>query len=165
MRFEEVYNDFYIKVFHYVKKRVLSQQDAEDLTQEVFTACYRNFDSFDPQKASVGTWVYVVMKNRLKNYYRDRKEALSLDDEEGMPELPGDTYVEQSVLLEEERRILLGALDQLSQRERTIVVERYFHNRTSADIAGRLNMTDVNVRVTLKRSLEKLRKHLEKHGL
>ena len=57
MNFEQVYRDYYLKVFRYVKQHTLSRQDAEDLTQEVFVACYRNFDSFDPQKASVGTWV------------------------------------------------------------------------------------------------------------
>ena len=162
--FEQVYRDYYLKVFRYVKQHTLSRQDAEDLTQEVFVACYRNFNSFDPQKASVGTWVYVIMKNRLKNYYRDKKEFLSLDDE-NIPELPGDTSVAQAILLEEERQALSSAMNILSERERTIIAERYFHKKTSGEIAGILKMTDVNVRVTLKRALEKIRKYFEAHGL
>ena len=104
------------------------------------------------------------MKNRLKNYYPDKKEFLSLDDE-NIPELPGDTSVAQAILLEEERRALSSAMNILSERERTIIVERYFHKKTSGEIAGILKMTDVNVRVTLKRALEKIRKYFEAHGL
>ena len=80
MSFEQVYRDYYLKVFRYIKQHTQSRQDAEALTQEVFVACYRHFDSFHPQKAPVGTCVYVIMKNRLKNYYRDTKAFLSLDD-------------------------------------------------------------------------------------
>ena len=53
----------------------------------------------------------------------------------------------------------------LSERERTIIAERYFHKKTSGEIAGILKMTDVNVRVTLKRALEKIRKYFEGQGL
>ena len=71
----------------------------------------------------------------------------------------------RGILLEEERRALSSAMNILSERERTIIVERYFHKKTSGEIAGILNMTDVNVRVTLKRALEKIRKYFEAHGL
>ena len=47
---------------------------------DVFTACYKNYSNYDPQKASLGTWVYTVANNRLKNYYRDRKELAQLDE-------------------------------------------------------------------------------------
>lgn len=164
MNFEQIYQKFYYKVLYYVKKHTQSHQEAEDLTQEIFMACYRNFDKFNAQKASVGTWVYVIMNNRLKNYYRDQKGHLSLDDE-SILELPGNTFVEQTILLDDERRTLHTAMECLSGRERSIIVNRYYYKKTSAEIAGMLNMTDVNVRVTLKRALEKLRRYFEARGL
>ena len=69
--FEEVYNRYYLSVYLYLFKRIRHQQDAEDLANDVFLACYKNFGSYDPAKASMITWIFVIASNRLKNYYRD----------------------------------------------------------------------------------------------
>ncbi len=163
-RFELVYHEYYQKVFRYIYSRIGSRQEAEDLAQEVFVACYRNFDRYDEKKAGLQTWIYVIMKNKLKNYYRDKKDILSTDDEEQVPEQAGEVYVEEAVLLEEEHRILLKAISTLSEREETIVKNRYFQQYSSVEIGKALNMSDANVRMTLKRSLAKLRSYLEENG-
>lgn len=162
--FGNVYDEYYPKVFRYVNKRILSYHEAEDLTQEIFVACYRNFEQFDPNKASVGTWIYIIMNNRLKNYYRDKKRFISLDDEEGFPEIASDEILEDSVLLEEQKRLLLDAMETLSERERQIIMNTYFYKKTSAETAELLHMTAGNVRVVLNRSLTKIRTYFESKG-
>lgn len=163
-QFEDVYEEYYPKVFRYIHRKISMYHEAEDLTQEVFTACYRNFDKFDPEKASVGTWVYVIMNNRLKNYYRGRKDVVSLDDDENFFEPEGDDFVEKSVLLEEQMEILMKALAELSERERQIVVNIYFNKKTSSETAELLHMTAGNVRVVLNRTLAKIRTYFESQG-
>lgn len=164
LEFSEVYHEYYLKVFRYVRGKITNHHEAEDLTQEIFTACYRNFEHFDPEKASVGTWVYVIMNNRLKNYYRDKKEQDSLDDDACFLELASDEVLEESVLLEEEKKLLLTALAELSERERQIIVNTYFHKKTSAQTAMLLGMTAGNVRVVQNRVLIKIRKYFEAQG-
>ena len=66
--FEPVYYEYYPKIFRYIHKRLSSYHEAEDLTQEILIACYRNFDRYDPKKASLATWIYVIAHNRLRNY-------------------------------------------------------------------------------------------------
>ncbi len=163
-RFEGVYQEYYTRVLRHVQKHVAAYHEAEDLTQEIFVACYRNFDNFDPEKASVGTWVYVIMNNRLKNYYRDKKDVLSIDDEDNPIDLAGDDFVEQSVLLEEQRQILMAAIAELSEREKLIVKDRYFRKKSAGEIASALGMSTGNVRVVLNRSLAKIREYFEKQG-
>lgn len=163
-RFEAVYQEYYTRVLYHVQKHVATYHEAEDLTQEIFMACYRNFDNFNEEKASVGTWVYVIMKNRLKNYYRDKKDHLSIDDEDNPLNLAGDDLVEQSVLMEEQSRILMVAIGELSEREQIIVKDKYFRKKSANDIAQALGMTAGNVRVTLNRALKKIRENFEKQG-
>lgn len=164
MEFSEVYHEYYMKVFRYVRGKIVNHHEAEDLTQEIFTAYYRNFEQFDPKKASVGTWVYVIMKNRLKNYYRDKKEQDSLDDDERFLELASEEVLEESVLLEEQKKLLLAAMEELSGRERQIIVNTYFEKKTSAQTAVLLGMTAGNVRVVQNRALIKIRRYFESHG-
>ena len=162
--FEQVYTEYYPRVFRYVSKKISHYHEAEDLAQEIMAVCYRNFEKYDPEKAALGTWVYVIMNNRLKNYYRDKKNMVSLDDEENLLEVVDENVLEEAVLLEEQRRALMGAIEKLPEREKTIVEQTYFFRKTSAEVAEMLHMTAGNVRVTLNRSLKKLRTYLEEDG-
>lgn len=159
-QFEQIYCEYYLRLLKYVLKRISSLQDAEDLVQDTFAALYRNFDSFDPQKTSLNTWVYVAVNNRLKNYYRSARQAVSLDDEENPIDIADENLIEQAVEFEETRRMLLEAIGQLNEREAKIVKDTYFAKHSSSDIAAELGMTPVNVRVTCSRALKKLLKIL-----
>ncbi|MCC8127396.1 MAG: sigma-70 family RNA polymerase sigma factor [Clostridiales bacterium] len=162
--FESVYQDYYLKVFQHIYRKINIWHEAEELTQEVFVACYLNYDRYDPDRAAVWTWLYVIMNNKLKNYYRDKKDTLSIDDEELLPELAGDDFVEEAVMLEEQKRVLFAAIDRLTEREQQIVKERYFHGKTSIEIGAALKMSDAGVRMALKRALAKIRGFLEAQG-
>lgn len=161
--FESVYNQYYLSVYLYIFKRIQHQQDAEDLTEEVFMACYKNFEKYDSQKASLVTWIFVITNNKLKNYYRDKKEYLSIDDEENPVDIASGDSMEQAVLLEEAREWLLSAIESLPEREQEIIRMRYFQRRSFNEIALYLHLTSGNVRVLLNRSLTKLKKYLLAH--
>ena len=77
--FESFYTKYYDRVYWYIFKRVNHIEESQDLTADIFCACYKYFDSYDPEKSSVGTWLYVIVNNKLKNYYRAKKSDISLD--------------------------------------------------------------------------------------
>ena len=162
--FESVYYEYYPRILGHIRKKLSSYHEAEELAQEIMTVCYQHFEKYDPEKASLGTWIYVIMNNRLKNYYRDKKELVSLDDDESYLEIADEKVLEEAVLLEEQRELLMEAIAQLSEREQAIVKDTYFHGMTSIMVAERLGMTSGNVRVVLNRSLKKLRSYLEEKG-
>ncbi len=162
--FEQVYHEYYPRILGHIRKKLSSYHEAEDLAQEVMTVCFQNFEKYDPEKAAIGTWIYVIMNNRLKNYYRDKKDQVSLDDEENYHEIAGTEILEEAVILEDQRKTLLETIEKLSEREQLIVTYTYFYRMTSAEVAERLRMTAGNVRVVLNRSLKKLRGYLEEQG-
>ena len=79
--FDAFYKEHYNQVFWYIYKKINHTEDAQDLAGDVFCACFRNFDNYDPQKSSITTWLYVIVNNRLKNYYRDRKISVPFDEQ------------------------------------------------------------------------------------
>lgn len=160
MSFEEIYNRYYLSVYLYLFKRLQHQQDAEDLTNDVFVACYKNFWRYDPERASLATWIFVIASNRLKNYYRAQKNVASLDDMEGDEPAAVDD-LEHAVLLEEARGMIREALRNLSEQQRKIVLMRYFNGMNSTEIGAKMGLTSGNVRVLLSRILAKLKTYLE----
>lgn len=156
MEFETIYETYYNKIFSYVKKRISHLQDAQEITSDIFTNVYKGLSSYNPNKSSLDTWLFVITNNRLKNYYRDKKDEIIVDEVEQFY-IDRELSAEELMIAKEQREELLQCLMQLSVRERTIVIKKYYQGETSAQIADELDLTAGNVRIILKRSLAKLR--------
>ena len=163
LTFEEYYEKYSHQAYGYIYKKIGDSYLAEDLTMEAFLSCYQKFDEFDPEMASFQTWLYVIINNRLKNYYRDRKQTENIDD---YMDLVGSS--EDDMLAAEEikemRDVLADGLLTLPEKKRQIVILKYFKNKKANEIAQIMGMTPVNVRVQLSRSLEKLKQYFEARG-
>lgn len=137
--FEQLYEQYYTPILRYIVKRISSYQDAEDIA---------------------ATWLYMICSSRLKNYYRDKKENVSLDDEENPVDVSSGELIEDAALMEERSRMLHDAISKLPERQQPAVRMKYFRNMSAADIAAELDTTAGNVRVILNRSMDKLKEFL-----
>ena len=166
--FEFLYKKHYRQVFGYIYKKLNNADEAEDMTQEVFVKCYEKFDDFDPEKASFQTWLFVIVNNKLKNHYRNKKTVVDIDDPETYDEPAEEGFedeVGQAVYLQQMRDELALALDLLNDKQRQIIIMSYFEKKSSKEIGFALGMNDGNVRVTQKRALQKLSEHFAAKGI
>lgn len=155
--FEEFYDANYRKVVCYINRKIGNPHDAEDLASEIFVYCYSHYDDYDPEKSSLNTWLYLIVNSRIKNHYRDARSYVDLESLVGA--LPDDSVdMDACIYLEQLRSQLEKAMMKLPERQRTIVSMRYFEEKSNAEIAEKLGMTQVNVRVQLSRALSALEK-------
>lgn len=158
--FEQSFQAHYDKALNFVRRRVTDWQAAEDIVMDAFVACYEKYDSYDPERASFATWLYVVLKNKLKNYYRDNKVHEDLDDcEEAVGGFEDELLAAE--VLHGFRQELAQAMEILPEAQRQIVQYKYFQNKDSRQIAALVGLEPGNVRVQLSRALKKLRAHFE----
>ena len=157
--FEEIYDRHYFEVLRYLNRRMGNSHDAEDLAGDVFLYCYQHYDGYDPEKSSVTTWLYLVVNSRLKNYYRDRKPQSDFDELEDWL-FSDEPDMERSVWLEQLRDFMAKKLKLLPERQRQVVIMRFFQNMDYDEIAQELGTSQGNVRVILTRSLAKLREYI-----
>lgn len=165
LSFEAAYETYYEPICNYIMSHVGQYEAAQDLTQNVFEAAWRHWQSYDPACGGVRPWLYCIAKNLLKNYYRDAKPTVSLDElhESGAPD-PADDAMRGAQELLAQRDALAAALKALPEQHRRIIILRYFGGRTNQEIADMLNMSNGNVRVTLARGLQKLHDILNANG-
>lgn len=153
------YEDFYTanrdRVFRYVHNKIANYEDSEDLVSEVFLYCYSHYDDYDPEKSSLSTWLYLIVNSRLKNYYRDHVSNVDFDSVSGFLE-DNRLDLDAAVYLEQLHDALMKSIKQLPERQRAIVMMRYFQNCSSEEMAARLGISEGNVRVLLSRALKKL---------
>jgi RNA polymerase sigma-70 factor (ECF subfamily) len=158
--FEKLYNEYYFRVFRYAWKKVRNSDDAEDLTQNAFIYCYQRYEEYDERRASFGTWIFLVLNSRIKNYFRDKKCNVHID--EIIEILPDETDFDHAIELEEMRIKLLNALKTCTLVQARIVQYRYFHKQSIRDISLCMGLSEANVRTQLSRAIKKMRAHLEK---
>ena len=71
--FAEIYEQYYKKIYEFFVYKVYNIDLAEDLTNDVFLAVYKNLHNYDEKKSFILTWLYTISWNRLKNYYKSRR--------------------------------------------------------------------------------------------
>ena len=100
---------------------------------------------------------------RMKAQKRGAKVELILHEvEEFLPTASGEADVTDEIVMREALNEFLAALP---TRERKIFVRRYWYMSNISGIARDLGMSESNVKVTLMRTRDKLREHLEQKGI
>ena len=157
----KTYSDSLIQ---YVAKHTDSKEDAEDIVQEVFLSCYKYRDKFDETKCGEHAWLYILAKNRLKNYYRDKKSTVSLEEQVTEPEVDID-YADQVVHMMTCRELTAKALQQLDPRSQKIIILRFFQGKSHEEIADMMGLTTGNVRVIQSRALKVMEEFLRNNNI
>lgn len=154
---EQIYTDFHNKVFGYIQSKVKNMQIAEDLASDVFVKVYERINVFDEKKASLSTWIYLITKNTLIDYYRTRKEHSELPEQ-----LSASSSVEESVCTTEMLDALAKALEELEEREKRIVIQHFYEGATLKEIAKQMDISYSYVKLLLNKAIGKLKKSLIK---
>ena len=168
MSFEFYYEKYYRQVYLFVYKKITNIQEAEDLTQDAFVSAYEKFDCFDPCKATFQTWIFFIVKNKLKNYYRDMKITVDIDSPDQFIEPSADSFEDEMLdaeYLTQMRDFLADALENLNSIQKNIVISSYFKDMSSKEIAISMGMSDGNVRVQLSRAIKKMKEYFDKNNI
>ena len=152
---EQVYLDYHIKVLRYIQSKVHSLTLAEDLCSEVFLKVYEKLEDYDAEKSKLSTWIFSITRNKLIDYYRTRRVM------EEIPEtLEDGSRVEESVCSKEMLETLADALEQMDERERDIIILRYYSGKTLREIADQLGISYAYVKVLQNKAFATLKEKL-----
>jgi RNA polymerase sigma-70 factor, ECF subfamily len=130
--------------------------EAEDALQEIFVQVYKSLSGFDPGKAAFTTWLYRITFNYCLNHRR-KKRPFTLPLEDISPALKSGFLDTQ--LAEEET--LQQAIGKLTDKQRAVVILRYFWDLPYAEIAQILDVPLGTIKSRIDLALKTLRKMLE----
>jgi len=153
--FEQVYENYYGKVMGYISARIRNRADAEDFCSEVFMKVHRKLEDFDETKASISTWVFTITRNTLIDHFRRNRQMEELDEN-----LSDDTEVDEDLLNQETLSELAGALKQLPQQLRDIIVLRYYDGKPLTEIAQLMGLSYGAVKLRHQNALILLREKM-----
>lgn len=168
--FESLMTAYENRIYSLALRSTGSEQDAADITQEVFLRAWKNLDSFRGD-SSLSTWLYRVTSNLCVDFARKKAAEgmpTSIDDEES----PAADLADPSRMAQPEaaaenselREELQFALAQLSEEHRRVVLLRDVAGMTYTDIARTLGREEGTVKSRLARARASLRKILLERG-
>ena len=150
---ETLYTQYYSKVMGYIHARIRNTADAEDLCADVFEKVQRKLPDFDPEKASVSTWIFTITRNTVIDHYRRSRPAEELDEN-----LSDDTELDEGLLNNETLSELAGALKSLPEELRDILVLRYYDGKPLTEVAEIMGLSYGAVKLRHQSALAKLRR-------
>lgn len=152
--FAALYQRYYARVYRYLRIRLQSEEDASDLTQQVFLKAFYALPRFRPQRAPFAAWLFTIARHVLADRYRRGAPTLSL-------EAAGELAVEQEMDTALERRESLeqlrALLSRLNPDARDLLALRFAAGLTTPEIAAALGKRPAAVRKALSRLLQSLK--------
>ena len=149
----KIYTEYHDRVMGYIYARLRSKADAEDLCQDVFEKIHLKLDTFDPEKASISTWIFSITRNSVIDFYRKSHPVSEIDEN-----LALDSSVDDSLLNDETLEELAEALIQLPVQLREIIVLRYYDGLPLTEIGKKLGLSYGAIKLRHAKALELLRK-------
>lgn len=152
---ERVYREYYPRILGYVRSKLSSPQEAEDVCSSAMLKIVRGLPTFDPEKASLATWIYTIARNALTDHYRGLHIHEELSENVACA---GDDF--DAILREESLEELAEALEKLPQRERDIIILHYYSGIPLKEMSAAMGMSYANMKIVHKKALSDLRKHM-----
>ena len=157
--FEDFYSSTYKYVYSRAKCMFSDEQEAMDLTQEVYLAVYRNINSLQSSE-SVYSWLRTItFYQGTKLVKKKRKEVLLTEENEGFfEELPDERQeVENEYADKQDVEMIRDCINHLSDEQRMVILAYYYDNLKVEEISEQF-ATSVG---TIKSRLYLARKNLK----
>jgi RNA polymerase sigma factor (sigma-70 family) len=159
---ERAFRRHYGQIYRFVRRRTASDQQAEDVTQDVFVDVAAAGGRLRPERQLLLGWLHVVARRRLvdevRRELRGPSNVLPLEavGSAAAPDATGTVMLASA---------LPRAIGRLPRGQREVVVLKLLEGRSFAEIGERLDASPAACKMRLVRALEALREMLEEEGM
>ena len=130
------------RLLDFIRRRVRTEQDAEDILQDVFYQLVSSYSITEPIE-KLTSWLFTVARNKIIDWYRKKKPGrLPVDERDAQAPLnledilfdptqnPDQVYARSLVWTE-----LADALDELPDEQRDVFVKHELEGKSFREIA------------------------------
>jgi len=156
--FTPIYEKYHDPIFRFIYQRMDSDDDASDLTSQVFLKALLNLSKYEFKGFPFSSWLYRIALNEVNQFYRQTKNKRTINIDEinlkVVVEETGEAYDQIK------REKLLSSLSNLNEDKLTLIEMRFFEKRAFKEIATILNISENNAKVRTYRVLDEMKKNM-----
>ena len=168
MNFSELYLSYYSKLVRFAKEFVMSEEDAENITQDVFTYLWERQDSVD-YVDNMNAYLFKLVRNRCLDYLKHK-----VYEQKYVENIQSSFEIELNLKLQSLDRfdscldsegkdievMIRAAINNLPKRCRQIFLLSRLENLKYREISDRLGISVNTVECQMGIALKKLRANL-----
>ncbi|WP_434686547.1 sigma-70 family RNA polymerase sigma factor [Pseudanabaena minima] len=152
--------DRYSRVIYAIAYRILkSSEESEEIVLDVFTQVWKIAKNYNPQKARVDTWLFMLTRSRALDRLRNQarldkvvnasEDALTMHWQTDSPE--------NDAMIQERSIYIKSCLDNLPAEQRLALELAYFSGLSHSEIAAKTGISLGTVKTRIRLGLKKLR--------
>lgn len=134
-------------------------EDQQDLFQEIILQLWKSVNSFKGESA-FSSWMYRVAVNTAIVFFKKEKRK---PDNYGVTNIEAIAYEEYSTEKDQQLVYFYKAVHELDKVEKALIFQ-FIEGLSGKEIAENLGISEVNVRVKMNRTKNKLQEIIKKQG-
>lgn len=155
MKFEDIYELYWQKIFRLCMGYVNDSDLAQDLAQETFIIVWQQLPKFR-NESSIGTWIFRIASNNCLRQIEKEKKFSKTD-------LPINLEEKKQESMEPQIQLLYQFISELPETDR-IIISLELEEVKQAEIAQITGLSEANIRVKIHRIKEKLTQKFKNNG-
>lgn len=152
--FEEIYKNYWPKIFRLCMGYVNNHDLAQDLTQETFIKVWEQLPKFR-NESSIGTWIFRIASNNCLRQIEKLNQFPKA-------ELPINLKEEKQHNIEPQIQFLYKCIAELPEIDR-IIISLELEDIKQSEIASIVGLSEANVRVKIYRLKENLKQKFNRN--
>ncbi len=154
--FATLYDNYSASLFGVVRQIVKSEAIAEDVMQDAFVNIWKKFQTFDPAKGSIFTWMLNISRNKAIDSLRKtkRKGEVEIHDDVSNVGIKDD----RSTQLNENTIGVRAMMQKLPPEQQVILDYLYFQGYTQQEVSDELDVPLGTVKSRVRIAMRELRK-------
>ena len=161
--FKLIFQEFAPRIRAFMIRKCSDATLAEEITQETMVKVWRKAEQFNPEKASVATWIFTIARNvridMLRKIYRPEPDmsdpSMILDSE---------VPVDEKMSHDEEAQRLKVAFAVLPDDQKIVLQMSFFEEKAHGQIADELGIPLGTVKSRIRLAFNRLRKELGEYN-
>ena len=167
--FNKLYHQYCDMVFNLCLNYLHNQEDAKELTQDVFVKIYYDLTDFN-HKSTYKTWIYRITVNCCLDFIKFNKRkkrfgfmtSLFTENHKEKPELPKE-FNHPGVALEDKEAVnnILSQINQLNERQKTVLILKVIEDLNIKEISQIMKLGHKATESLLSRAKYNLKKKMK----
>ncbi|HVA89425.1 MAG TPA: sigma-70 family RNA polymerase sigma factor [Chloroflexota bacterium] len=154
--FEALYRQYRDRIYWYLRARTQGEEDAADLTQQVFVHALGALRQYHKRKGSVAAWLFGIARHAATDLHRRRRISIDWDHLPAALHPDDGSDIEADAVRRESLTYLARLLAALPKDKRDILALRFAGGLTIPEIATIVGKSAEATRKQLTRTLQSL---------
>ena len=139
---------------NYLRNRIFEKNEIDEVVQETLMAIHKSMHTYDTEKSFM-SWFLAITEYKIIDYIRGLKKHPTLADLDSVSNFFSQTNSNVELKIDIEK-----AINNLSTKEKSVLVLLKIEGQSAKDVARELNLSEANVKVIAHRAYINLKTYL-----